>query len=350
MTRELQQKIEDLIARYRQDGDEAVINHLKKLLYEDERFAANDAIPVAELVGENLRRLKTDAPRGDVFNSGFQQLDSVMGGFLPGEFIVVGGRPAMGKTTFLVDLSLNISKTVPLLFVSLDFPGEQLANRFIASLSEVPIRRIQQGTMSEAEWERIDAVEKAFAGRRLFVLDNRNNAISAIKAHCEKQISENGVKVIVVDYLQLISSSRRWRQRVDEVSLVSRELKNMAREHNVCVIASSSLNRGPEYRIGIEGKHPQLADLRESGAIEQDADKVIMVHRPEYYRISEDEKGNSLIGIAEFIVAKNRNGATGDVRLLFEAGIPAFKNLAGVKEDFAFSPERLKELDGKLPF
>lgn len=350
MTPELQQKIEDVIARNRQADDSIVVSQLKKLLYESERFAEKDTKPIAELVAGNLCRLKTETPQNDVFRTGFQHLDNAIGGFLPGEFIVVGGRTAIGKTTFLVDLSLNISRAVPLLFVTLDFSGEQLTNRFIASLSRVPARLMLQRAISEAEWERIATVEKAFADRQLFVLDSRNNDVSTIKAHCEKQIRENGVRVIVVDYLQLVNSSQHWRQRVDEVSSVSRELKNMAREHNVCVIVSSSLNRSAEYRHGTEGKRPQLADLRESGAIEQDADKVILVHRPEYYRISEEEKGKSLTGIAEFIVAKNRNGATGDVRLLFDAEIPKFKNLVNGKEEFVFSPDRLKELDDEPPF
>ncbi|MDR1623483.1 MAG: DnaB-like helicase C-terminal domain-containing protein [Tannerellaceae bacterium] len=350
MTPELRQKIEDVIARNEQDDDRAVVSELKKLLYENERFAGKDAIPVAELVARNLRRLRTETPQSDVFKTGFQHLDSTLGDLLPGEFVIIGSRPAMGKTTFLVDLSLNISKTVPLLFVTLDFSEKDLANRFIASLAEVPAHLIRHKTMSETQWERINAIEKALAVHQLFVLDSRNTTISTIKAHCEKQIRENGVKVIVLDYLQLVSSNRHWRQRVDEVSSVSRELKNMAQEYNVCIIASSSLNRSAEYRFGTEGKRPQLADLRESGAIEQDADKVILLHRPEYFGIVEDDQGNDLSGIAEFIVAKNRNGATGHVFLPFDTEIPQFKNAVNVKEDFTFSLNRLKELDDEPPF
>ncbi|MDR1115933.1 MAG: DnaB-like helicase C-terminal domain-containing protein [Tannerella sp.] len=350
MTPELQQKIEDIIAHGQQIDDRAVVSQLKKLLYENGNFDEKDTKPIAELVAEGLRQLKTETPQNGVFKTGFKDLDSLTGDFFPGEFIVVGGRPAMGKTTFLVDLSLNISNTVPLLFVTLDLSGEQLANRFIASLSEVPAHRLLQKTLSEKEWERIDKTEKKFADHQLFVLDSRNNGITAIKAHCEKQIRENGVKVIVVDYLQLIRSNQHWRQRVDEVSYASRELKEIAREHNVCVIVSSSLNRSAEYRDGIEGKRPILADLRESGAIEQDADKVILLHRPEYYKIFEGDKGKDISGITEFIVAKNRNGATNEVRLLFDAEIPQFKTLVDVKKNFKFSSKRLKDIDEDLPF
>jgi replicative DNA helicase len=348
MTTELQQKIEDIIAHGQQVDDRAVVSQLKKLFYENENFTETDTKPIAELVAESLRQLKTETPQNGVFKTGFQDLDSLIGGFLPGEFVVIGGRPAMGKSTFLVDVSLNISKTVPLLFVTLDFSGEQLTTRFIASLSNVPAHRFLQKTMSAAEWERIDATEKKLADRQLFVLDSRNNGITAIKAHCEKQIRENGVKVIVVDFLQLISSYQSRHNRADEVGFVSRELKNIAKEHNVCIIVSSSLNRGLVHRGG-EGR-PQLSDLRESGTIEQDADKVIFLYRPEYYKIIEDERGNSLSGIVEFMVAKNRNGVTGDARLLFDAEIPKFKTPVNVKEKFAFSSDRLKEIDNELPF
>jgi replicative DNA helicase len=273
----------------------------------------------------------------------------VIGGFLPGEFVVIGGRPAMGETTFLVDLSLNISKTVPLLFVTLDFSGEQLTTRFMASFFDIPSSRLLQKKLNAADWQCIDETEKKFASQQLSVLDSRNTSIATIKTHCEKQIRENGIKVIVLDYLQLVRSNRRWRQRVDEVSYVSRELKNMAQELNVCIIASSSLNRGLEYRWSGE-KRPQLSDLRDSGAIEQDADKVILLHRPEYYKITEDEKGNDLTGVVEFIVAKNRNGVTGEVRLLFDADIPRFSPIVHAKKNFTFSADRLKEIDDSLPF
>jgi replicative DNA helicase len=348
MTPELQQKIENIIACNQQTDDRGIVLQLKKLLYENKYATETDTKPIAGLVAENLHRLKTETPKNGVFKTGFQELDKAIGGFLPGEFIVIGGRPAMGKTTFLVDVSLNISKTVPLLFVTLDFSDELLTTRFIASLSKIPTHRLLQKSLNEAEWERIDATEQEFAGHQLFVLNSRNNTITAIKALCEKQISENGVKVIVVDYLQLIRSNQHWKQRVDEVSVISHELKDMAREHKVCVIASSALNRGVEYRYG--EKQPQLSDLRDSGAIEQDADKVILLHRPEYYRITEDERGNKLTGIAEFIVAKNRNGATGTTQLLFDAEIPKFNPPVNAKKKFTFSSNRLKELDDELPF
>jgi len=349
MTPELLQKLEHIIARNQQTDDSAVVFQLKQLLYDNEIHSEKEVISITELVTENLRQLKTETFQNDIVKTGFRDLDNVIGGFLPGEFVVIGGRPAMGKTTFLVDLSLNISKTVPLLYITLELSDKQLTNRFIASLSEIPVYPTKQQTMTSAEWERINSIDREFADHQLFILDNRNNDISTLKMHCEKQIRENGVKVIVIDYLQLAGSYQHRKYRELEVSYVCRELKNIAKEHNVCVIVSSQLNRSVENRCGAEGKRPQLADLRESGAIEQNADKVILLHRPEYYGIREDCEGNTLDGIAEFIVAKNRNGVTGEVRLHFDCKIPKFGSFEGFKSDFTFSSDRLKEIE-EIPF
>jgi replicative DNA helicase len=349
MTPELLQKIENIIARNQQTDDKTVVFQLKQLLYDNEILSEKEVKSIAELVTESLRQLKAESFQNDIIKTGFRDLDRLIGGFLPGELVIIGGRPAMGKTAFLVDLSLNISKIVPLLYITLELSDEQLTNRFIASLSEIPAHLTKQQAITSAEWEHINSIEKKITDHQLFLLDNQHNTISILRTHCEKQIRENGVKVIIIDYLQLASSYQHRKYRELEVSFVCRELKNIAKKHNVCIIASSQLNRGIENRSGMEGKRPQLADLRESGAIEQDADKVILLHRPEYYNIFTDNEGNSLTGIAEIIVAKNRNGITADVRLHFDYKIPKFRDFVNFKNDFAFSSGRLKDLE-EVPF
>jgi len=346
MTPELLQKLEHIIARNKQTDDSDVVFQLKQLLYDNESHSQKEVISITELVTEYLSRLREETYQNDIIKTGFQDLDNVIGGFFPDEFVVVGGRPAIGKTTFLVDLSLNISKTVPLLYITLELSDKQLTNRFIVSLSEIPMHSTKQQTITSAEWERINSIERGFTDHQLFILDNRSNDIFTLKMHCEKQIRENGVKVIVIDYLQLASSYQHRKYRELEVSFICRELRSIAKEHNVCIIVSSQLNRSVENRCGTEGKRPQLTDLRESGSIEQNADKVILLHRPEYYGICEDNEGNSLIGIAEIIVAKNRNGITGEVRLHFDCKIPKFRD---IKNDFTFSSDRLKEME-EVPF
>lgn len=345
MTPELLKKIETLIARNQQSDDKSFILQLKQLIYDSEFFYEKDVKPISELAAECIQQLKADAPQGNFIKTGFVDLDKAIGGFLPGEFVVIGGRPAMGKTSFLVDLSKNISISTPLLYITLELSDRQLTNRFIASILSAPLHQINSKTFTPVECDYISSKEKELASRQLFLLDSRSNSIAVLKAHCEKQISERGVKVIVLDYLQLASSYQHRKYRELEVSFVCRELKNIAKEHQVCVIVSSQLNRNLENRIGYEGKCPQLSDLRESGAIEQDADKVILLHRPEYYHILTDENGNSLEGIAEVFVAKNRNGATNRIRLFFNSYSSSFRDFTDFKSTFGFSPERLKDLE-----
>ena len=346
MTPDLQQKIENIINRNPQADDKDIVFQLKQLLYETEvqNDVDKDAKNIVDLVVENIRQLKEEADQSDMIKTGFDDFDSRFGGFRLGEYIVVGGRPAMGKTQFLVNLSLNISTTVPVLYVTLDLSESLLTSRFISSVSEIPIGNILQHDLSEVQKFILSGVDKEFSKHQLFIYADCNNSIAALKRHCQKQIRENGIRVIVVDYLQLINSYQHRKYRELEVSYISRELKNMAKEYNVCVIASSQLSRAVEYRGSIEGKRPQLSDLRESGAIEQDADKVLFIHRPEYYKILEDYQGNSLVNLAEIIVAKNRNGCLGDFYLSRDNNFTRFRN-HNVKNEFTFASNRLFELE-----
>ena len=347
MTLDLQHKIENIITRNPQADDGEILFQLKQLLYEMELqySVAEDAKSIADLVAENILQLNGEKNQNNVIKSGFDKFDAHFGGFCPGEFVVVGGRPAMGKTQFLVNLSLHISKTFPVLFVTFDLSEFMLTNRFISSVSEIPAQSILQHDLSVEQKHTLSTIGNEFAKRQLFIHDNFNTSITALKAHCIKQIKENGIQVIVIDYLQFISSYNHRKYRELEVSFISRELKSLSKEYNVCVIASSQLNRGVEGRTSIDGKRPKLSDLRESGAIEQDADKVIFIHRPEYYGITEDHNGESLIGLAEIIVAKNRNGRLGIVNLAINRDFTNFRNL---KTEITFSSSRLLELKEKL--
>lgn len=161
--------------------------------------------------------------------------------------------------------------------------------------------------------------------------DTPSLSIFELRTKARRLVREHSVKCLIIDYLQLMNASgMSFGSREQEVSTISRSLKGLAKELNIPIIALSQLNRGVESRQGVEGKRPQLADLRESGAIEQDADMVCFIHRPEYYKITEDERGNSLLGLAEIIIAKHRNGATGDIRLRFKGEFAKFMN---VEED-----------------
>ena len=182
--------------------------------------------------------------------------------------------------------------------------------------------------MENYEWEQLDFKIKELYDAPIYVDDTPSLSVFELRTKARRLVREHDIKCIIIDYLQLMNASgMNFGSREQEVSTISRSLKGLAKELNIPIIALSQLNRGVEARQGAEGKRPQLADLREYGDIEQDADMVCFIHRPEYYKILEDEKGNSLVGLAEIIIAKHRNGAVGDVRLRFKSEFAKFMNI-----------------------
>lgn len=349
MTEKLQHKIENIISLDNQADDREILFQLKQLLYEMElqNYTETETKNIADIIYENIQQLDNEKSHNDVIKSGFDDLDKLVGGFRLGEFIVIGGRPAMGKTQFLINISLNISSSTPVLYVTLDLSEFLLTSRFASSASEIPSDNIINHSLSEIEKNILSSIAGELkSNHQLFIHDSCNTSIAALKAYCQKQIQEKGIKVVIVDYLQLLTSYQHRKYRENEVSYICRELKNLAKEYNVCVIASSQLSRAVELR---HPPLPQLSDLRESGAIEQDADKVLFIYRPEYYGFKEDENLETLQGIAEIIVAKNKSGRLGSFKLRTN-----YNNLSDLKNCFTFSSHRLSELNlenlGDLPF
>jgi len=302
---------------------------------------------ITALVEELQHQLIEGTPQTTFIKTGFDNLDKLIGGISLGEFMVIGGRPAMGKTQLLINLSLNISLTIPVLYITFDLSEYLLTSRFISSVSGIPTFTMLEHHFDPQQKEVLFAINKEFSKRQLYIHDFGNHSIEAVVAQCLKQIDELGIKVIMIDYLQFMNSgtSRHYRERELEVSNICRELKNMAKEHHVCVIVSCQLNRSVECRGGY--KRPYLSDLRESGSIEQIADKVLFIHRPEYYGICQDVNGDSLIGVAEIIVAKNRIGRLGECPLYFRSDYPNLQNDTNdiLTKSFYFSPSRLQELE-----
>jgi replicative DNA helicase len=252
--------------------------------------------------------------------TGFLPLDNAIGGFSEGEFVVVGGRPAMGKTLFLLQIALNMSKTVPVMYISHDLSDYLLICRILSNLSGIDSQKIANNQFTEQEKSQLELAQKELSNYQLTINAEVEKSIDVLVEYSIQQIKNQGVKVICIDYLQLLTYHRYRRYNRDaEVDEICKKLKSLAKEHKVCVIAASALNRGIEGRAGLDGKRPQLSDLRESGGIEQMANKVLLLHRTEYYRIIEDCAGNSLLGIMEVIIAKNTAGMTGDIRLKFSA-------------------------------
>ena len=262
--------------------------------------------------------------------SGYNKLDDITSGWQASDLVILAGRPAMGKTAFALSMAKNIAADhhVPMAFFSLEMSNVQLVNRLIANCCEITGTKIQNGQLRPDEWERLDKRLPGLLGAPLYVDDTPGLSVFELQTKARRLVREHGVKLIMIDYLQLMNANgMRFTSRQEEVSTISRSLKGLAKDLNVPILALSQLNRGVENREGNEGKRPQLSDLRESGAIEQDADMVLFVHRPEYYGFKQDaETGADLRGVAEIIIAKHRKGATGTVKLHFRAEFTRFEN------------------------
>lgn len=256
--------------------------------------------------------------------SGFRDIDKETGGWQNSDLIIIAARPAMGKTAFLLSMARNIAvgHKIPMALFSLEMASVQLITRMIASETKISSEKLRKGTLDDEEWQRLFSNVSELENAPLYIDETPSLSIFDFRAKCRRLVMQHGVRLIMVDYLQLMtagSSGKGVGNREQEISMISRSLKAIAKELNVPVIALSQLSRSVEAR---PGKRPQLSDLRESGAIEQDADIVSFIFRPEYYKITvwdNDEEGQetSTENQAELIIAKHRNGATADVRLSF---------------------------------
>lgn len=256
--------------------------------------------------------------------TGFYDIDRLTTGFHPGDLVVVAARPGMGKTSFGLSIlhHLSILNSIPTAFFSLEMSKEQIAMRLLGEGTRIPLRKIRSGFLSKEELEKITDFALKMMKAPLYIDDTASISIFDLKAKARRLKKDTDIKLIVIDYLQLVSSGRRSESRQQEVAEVSRNLKALAKELNIPIVALAQLSRQAEMR---SDKRPQLADLRESGAIEQDADLVMFIHRPEYYKKNPTPQEE---GLAEIIIAKQRNGPTGVVNLAFIKEITKFENLA----------------------
>ena len=291
-----------------------------------------DYTQINPIISEAYDLLQKAAARTDGLSgleSGFHALDKMTSGWQNSDLVIIAARPAMGKTAFVLSMAKNIAVNFknPVAVFSLEMSNVQLVNRLIVNVCEIPGEKIKSGQLAPYEWGQLDYKIKDLYDAPLYIDDTPSLSVFELRTKARRLVREHGVKIIVIDYLQLMNASgMSFGSRQEEVSTISRSLKGLAKELNIPIIALSQLNRGVENREGIEGKRPQLSDLRESGAIEQDADMVCFIHRPEYYKIYQDDKGNDLRGMAEIIIAKHRNGAVGDVLLRFKAEFARFQN------------------------
>ena len=300
-------------------------------------------------------------------STGFEKLDKLTSGWQPSDLVIIAARPGMGKTALALSMARNISvqQKIPVAFFSLEMSSVQLITRLISSETGLTSDKLRTGKLADHEWQQLNIKVSDLESSPLFIDDSPSLTIFELRAKARRLASSHGIKLIIIDYLQLmnIGSSNKAGNREQEISTISRNLKALAKELDIPVIALSQLSRAVETRGGT--KRPILSDLRESGAIEQDADIVSFLYRPEYYGISEwdDDMKTPSDGQGEFIVAKHRNGALDSIKLKFIPNLGKFEDLGGFDSPFEFqsklNPEnklsdfsepRNKDEDDDMPF
>lgn len=259
--------------------------------------------------------------------TGYNDLDKMTSGWQNSDLIIIAARPAMGKTAFVLSMAKNmtVDYSTPVAIFTLEMANVQLVKRLLSNVASLEGEKIKSGQLSNEEWDRLNGCLKGIYSAPLYLDETPGLSITELRTKARRLVREHGVRMIMIDYLQLMNAGGlKLGSREQEVSTISRSLKALAKELNIPIIALSQLNRSTETR---EDKRPVLSDLRESGAIEQDADIVCFIHRPEYYTKSgEDAQGNDIRGLAELIVAKHRSGAVGDVKLRFVSKYAKFEN------------------------
>jgi len=332
---------------------EDLIEESEEMLFEiAQRNLEKEVIQIKPVIDEAIQRIQAAANKQGTSGvpSGFHSLDKITSGWQKSDLIIIAARPAMGKTAFVLSMAKNmaVDYNVPVGVFSLEMSSVQLANRLIMNVCEIDGVKIKNGDLSPYEWDKLDKNIKDLIDAPVFIDDTPSLSISELRSKARRLVKEHKVQCIFIDYLQLMNASEmRFSSREQEVSTISRSLKSLAKELDIPIIALSQLNRSVEGRSGVDGKRPQLSDLRESGAIEQDADVVCFIHRPEYYNLTTDKDGNSMIGIAEIIVAKHRNGATDTIHLKFKKEFAKFLNLDDIDSDDIFN-ENYQVISSKM--
>ncbi|WP_129339440.1 replicative DNA helicase [Cellulomonas endophytica] len=306
------------------DVDELVNNAQAEVYAVTERRSSEDYLPLRDIINGTVDEIEAASHRGEGMvgiPTGFSDLDRLTNGLHPGQMIVVAARPAIGKSTLGIDVvrAASIHNNLTSVIFSLEMSRNEITMRMLSAEARVHLQRMRSGQMGEDDWTRIAQTTGRISEAPLFIDDSPNMSLMEIRAKCRRLKQRHDLKLVVIDYLQLMSSGKRVESRQQEVSEFSRALKLLAKELEVPVIAISQLNRGPEQRTD---KKPQMSDLRESGSIEQDADMVILLHREDAY-----ERESPRAGEADLIIAKHRNGPTATITVAFQGHFSRFVDM-----------------------
>lgn len=308
-----------------------LLDKAEHLVFEiSDRNIRQSFVPIKEIIQDSYEKIEDLYHREEFITgvpSGYEELDDITTGFQPSELIVVAGRPGMGKTAFCMNIAqyVSIYKNIPVAIFSLEMSKSQLVQRMLCSEARLDSHKLRKGRLVEADWAPLSMAAGRLSSSSIFIDDTAGISCLEIRAKARRLKTQCSLGLVIVDYLQLMQTVGRIENRQQEISEISRSLKGLARELNVPVVAVSQLSRAVEQR---EERRPRLSDLRESGAIEQDADLVIFIYREEYYRPKTEKKG-----IAEIIISKQRNGPTGKVELTFIKEYAKFENLSRISPE-----------------
>jgi replicative DNA helicase len=304
-----------------------IVDRAEREIYEvTERRTSEDYVILEELLQPTMDEIDAIASRGGKSSgvpTGFIGLDELTNGLHPGQMVIIAARPGVGKSTLALDWarSAAVKHRMPTVIFSLEMSRSEITMRLLSAEAEIKLSSMRNGRMGDAEWQKIVRRMSEISDAPLFIDDSPNMTMMEIRAKARRLKQRHGLRLAVVDYMQLMTSNKRTESRQQEVSEISRQMKLLAKELELPVVAISQLNRGPEQRTD---KRPMLADLRESGSLEQDADMVILVHRPDAWEADDPRAGE-----ADLIVAKHRNGPTATVTVAHQLHYSRFKDLAG---------------------
>ncbi len=316
------------------DDVDEVVDRAEQILFGvSQRRVARDLVPIRDVISEYYDRIDyLYRHKGETIGipTGFRNIDKLLGGLQRSDLIIVAARPGMGKTSLMLSIARNAARKYDrrVAIFSLEMSAEQLVQRLISAETGIDSQRLRIGNLREEEWPRFIQATGELSEAMIFIDDTPSISAIQVRTKARRLYAEYGLDLIVVDYLQLMQSDRRIDNRVQEISLLSRSLKGLARELNIPVLVASQLSRAVEQRTD---KRPMLSDLRESGSIEQDADVVMFIYRDDYYS-PDTERPN----IAEIIVSKHRNGPTGMVPLFFKKELAQFCDVELYREDLEF--------------